>query len=293
MRRRLFVIAGAVLALVGAAPGHAGPLDYDALDEAAKAAIKTACHGWIYEDAANWLAGWLDAVSPLCDAEEQARLRALNPAPAPASSPRPPVDPDYMPTDFGSRGDPVPWLRGECENDYMCTRMRQRAIDAGRPVTMDEYRRVADRCEGEYWCIEKAFERLPDIEIPPARVAAGTGGTPAAPPAAPAPAPALAVDGCTDVEGEFTADGGLSRLTFDGAGNGHMRQQTYGGADIYTFDVDFRYRGTGTGMRFDYGPGVYKDASGGIVNRTTIPGGDADCAYDGSTLVINGKPFTR
>jgi hypothetical protein len=283
MRRGLFTIAGAVLALAAAA-ARAEPPDYDALDDAAKAAIKTACHGWVYEDAANWLAGWLDAVSPLCDAEEQARLRALNPVPANAPSPRPRVDPDYVPTDFGGRGDPVPWLRSECENDYMCTRMRQRALDAGRPVTMDEYRRVADRCEGEYWCIEKAFERLPDIGIPPAI-------PPAAQPVAPPAAPAVA--GCTDVAGEFTADGGLSRLTLDGAGNGHMWQQTYGGADVYTFDVDFRYRGTRTGMRFDYGPGVYKDAAGRVTDRKTIPGGDADCAYDGRTLVIDGKPFAR
>ena len=106
----------------------------------------------------------------------------------------------------------------------------------------------------------------------------------------PATAP---IDGCTPVEGEFTADGGLSRLTFDGAGQGHMWQRTYVGTELYTFDIDFKYDGTRAGMRFDYGPGIYRDAAGQEVERKTIPSGDSDCAYDGSVLIINGKPFTR
>lgn len=126
---------------------------------------------------------------------------------------------------------------------------------------------------------------------PPEPVSAPPPSSAAAATAAPTPAPAI--DGCTHVAGEFTADGGLSRLALDGAGNGHMWQQTYGGTEVYTFDIDFRYSGTRNGMRFDYGPGIYKDASGQVVDRKTIPGGDADCAYDGRTLVINGKPFTR
>ncbi len=132
-----------------------------------------------------------------------------------------------------------------------------------------------------------------------ALAAAAPPSEPVSPPAPPTPAAASAptaepaIEGCTHVAGEFTSDGGSSRLALDGAGNGHMWQQTYGGAEVYTFDIDFRYSGTRNGMRFDYGPGIYKDASGQVVDRKTIPGGDADCAYDGRTLVINGKPFTR
>lgn len=192
LRRLGRIAGGAMLMAATAAPTHAQPIDYDSLDEATRAAIKTACYGWVYEDAANWIAGWLGGVSPLCDAEEQARLRALHQAPASTSQPRPYLGPDYVPTDFGSRTDPLASLRNECNNDYMCTRMRQRAGEAGRSVSMAEYERIADHCEGEYGCIERVFEPLPNIEIPPEREeisssAAPVDGTPARPdPASPA-----------------------------------------------------------------------------------------------------------
>ncbi|HEY9568619.1 MAG TPA: hypothetical protein VIR38_11050 [Thalassobaculum sp.] len=46
-------------------------------------------------------------------------------------------------------------------------------------------------------------------------------------------------------------------------------------------------------MRFDYGPMIYKDASGRVVRRMTVAGGDAECGYDGRILVIGGVPYTR
>ena len=103
----------------------------------------------------------------------------------------------------------------------------------------------------------------------------------------------VAAADCSRVGGNFVADGGKSRLQLDGAGNGHMWQETYGGSQVYTFDVDFTYSGTRDAMRFDYGPAIYKDASGREIQRQNIPGGDAQCAYDGRTVTINGKPFAQ
>lgn len=116
----------------------------------------------------------------------------------------------------------------------------------------------------------------------------------AAPPPAPATERSAAAAGspdCTTARGTFTADGGLTRLTLDGRGRGDMWQQTTGGADVYTFEIPFSYDATPTSMRFRYGEAVYKDASGRVLRRTAIPGGESQCAFDGSVLTVNGKAF--
>ncbi|SOD88964.1 hypothetical protein [Caenispirillum bisanense] len=116
----------------------------------------------------------------------------------------------------------------------------------------------------------------------------------AAPPPAPAearPATAAGAPDCTTARGTFTADGGLTRLTLDGRGRGDMWQQTTGGADVYTFEIPFSYDATPTSMRFRYGEAVYKDASGRVLRRTAIPGGESQCGFDGSVLTVNGKAF--
>ena len=111
----------------------------------------------------------------------------------------------------------------------------------------------------------------------------------------PAPVdPVPVVNGCTRVEGDFTADAGYSKLNFDGNGSGHMWQRTYGGLEVYTFDIDFAYRGTQDSMRFDYtSPAIYKDLSGTVLRTIDVPGGDSTCAYNGRVLTINGKEFVR
>lgn len=143
---------------------RAETVDYDALDEATRAAIKQACHGWIFQDAVNRIASWIDAVAPLCDAEEAARLRAL-------AQPAQPVPPKQaigqVPSDIGGTGSWDP-IRIECQNEYMCVTQRKRAEVMGRPVNLAEYQRIAADCDGEYWCIEAAFDKLPDLDIPPA-----------------------------------------------------------------------------------------------------------------------------
>ncbi|TNE40889.1 MAG: hypothetical protein EP348_01575 [Alphaproteobacteria bacterium] len=100
-------------------------------------------------------------------------------------------------------------------------------------------------------------------------------------------------DGCSKVSGTFEADQGLSRLTFESSGKGHLWQHTYGGTTSYTFDIDFRYKGTRNSMRFDYGPGTYKDASGRVVKRVNIAGGGSSCTYNGRSISINGKEYIR
>jgi hypothetical protein len=201
--RHVLLAAMAAMVPVSSAAQEAG---YDRLDEATKAGIKSACHGWIYEDAANRLAGLLDAVSPLCDRREQDRLRGRpGPAGADASPPRPYLGPDYVPTDFGRRSDPAFSIRVECDHEYMCIRMRKKAQDAGRPVTMEEYGRVSVHCEGEYGCIERFFAPLPDIAIPatpPAEPAAAPEA--AAIPAAP-PGPGSLFDGNLTLTGRIPA----------------------------------------------------------------------------------------
>lgn len=108
-----------------------------------------------------------------------------------------------------------------------------------------------------------------------------------------APSASQPIDGCTYVEGEFGADAGLSKLTLDGRGSGHLWQQTYGGATTYTMDIDFTYSGTRNSMSFNYQPAEYRDASGALLRTIPVPGGTGDCDYDGRNLTINGKVYTR
>ncbi|MBP5856001.1 hypothetical protein KAJ83_03205 [Marivibrio halodurans] len=148
---------------------------------------------------------------------------------------------------------------------------------AAEAAAVEAAREAAARAEAT--AANGAVNGAPSDAMTPETVTAATTMTP--------------VDGCTDVEGSFVADGGLSRLRFDGGGRGHFWQQTYGGTETYTFDVDFSYAGTRGGMRFDYGPAVYKDMAGNVMRETTIPSGDSECAYDGRVVTINGKDFAR
>ena len=117
--------------------------------------------------------------------------------------------------------------------------------------------------------------------------------TQAAPPPPP-PAPAAPqIDGCKYVEGKFVADGGLSKLTIQASGRGHLWQQTYGGTEVYTMDIDFTYTSTRDSMDFNYEPAVYKNAGGAVMRRINVPGGTAKCTYDGRSLTINGKVYSK
>jgi len=99
--------------------------------------------------------------------------------------------------------------------------------------------------------------------------------------------------GCAGVQGKFTTSTGLSRLSFDAGGSGSLWQQTYGGAATYTFDVDFRWRGSADSMHFEYGEAVYRDAGGREMQRRPLPGGSASCSYDGRELAIGGVRYFR
>lgn len=101
---------------------------------------------------------------------------------------------------------------------------------------------------------------------------------------------------CTTASGTFTADGNLTTYTMyaAGRGSGHFRQLTYGGREQYQFDIDFRFTTTPNSIDFRYDEGIYRDvANGAILRRTSIPGGQASCHYDGQILTINGKQFIR
>lgn len=99
--------------------------------------------------------------------------------------------------------------------------------------------------------------------------------------------------GCAQVQGEFVADAGLSRLTLDGAGKGRLRQRTAGGGEVYGFEVPFSYRGSPDAMAFEYGQAIYRDAAGTVLSRRQIRGGSVACRYDGTRLTINGKDYLR
>lgn len=194
-RRRLrrALLAAMAAMVLAPPPGAAQEADYEALDGKTKAGIKSACHSWVHEDMVSLPAHLLDTVSPLCDQEALDRARD-RPAPAgtdPASAPSPPrpyLGPDYVPTDFSRRDSSDFAIRVECDHEYMCIRMRKKAQEAGRPVTLEEYGRIAAHCEGEYGCIERFFDRLPEIEIPDA-LPAQPEVAPAAPTEAATPAP--------------------------------------------------------------------------------------------------------
>ena len=103
-------------------------------------------------------------------------------------------------------------------------------------------------------------------------------------------------DDCTTATGTFSADGDLTRYTMNGSGSGsgHFRQFTYGGAAQYQFDIDFRFSTTANSISFQYDEGIYRDASSGtVLQRMSIPGGSANCSFDGRTLTIDGKQFVR
>ncbi|MDG4720797.1 MULTISPECIES: hypothetical protein [Thalassospira] len=104
------------------------------------------------------------------------------------------------------------------------------------------------------------------------------------------------VDDCTTATGKFTADGDLTTYTMNGqgSGSGHFRQYTYGGSAQYQFDIDFRFSTTANSISFQYDQGIYRDASSGaVLQRTSIPGGSANCRFDGRILTIDGKDFLR
>ena len=101
------------------------------------------------------------------------------------------------------------------------------------------------------------------------------------------------ISGCTSVQGKFTTSTGLSRLSFDAGGRGSLWQQTYGGARTYTFDVDFRWKGSADGMHFDYGEAIYRDAGGREMQRRPLPSGSAKCSYNGRQLIIGGVSYTK
>lgn len=148
--------------------------------------------------------------------------------------------------------------------------------------------------------VEESQPRAPDAP------AAASGAKPAAhPPAAAAPAPApeqappqapamtQSGSGCGRVNGQYATSTGLSKLTFDGRGRGHMWQHTYGGARSYTFDIDFRYSGSHDSMRFEYEEGIYRDSGRNVLSRQKIPGGSASCSYDGHVLNIGGTKYFK
>lgn len=101
------------------------------------------------------------------------------------------------------------------------------------------------------------------------------------------------IDGCTNVKGEFSTSTGLSKITLDGRGSGHLWQQTYGGGATYTMDIDFSYSGTRDSMSFTYRPAEYRDSSGRLLQTIPVPGGSARCSFDGRNLQIDDQVYSR
>lgn len=78
-KRGLLMFAAALACAAVTTAARADTVDYLALDNASRRAVESACSGWVYRDARDRIAPWLDAVSPLCAAEE-----ALRPGRTPA-----------------------------------------------------------------------------------------------------------------------------------------------------------------------------------------------------------------
>jgi hypothetical protein len=72
-KRGLLTLAAALACAAFTAAARADTVDYLALDDASRRAVESACSGWVYRDARDRIAPWLDAVSPLCAAEEALR----------------------------------------------------------------------------------------------------------------------------------------------------------------------------------------------------------------------------
>lgn len=69
----LLTFAAALACTAVTTAARADTVDYLALDDASRRAVESACSGWVYRDARDRIAPWLDAVSPLCAAEEAQR----------------------------------------------------------------------------------------------------------------------------------------------------------------------------------------------------------------------------
>ena len=75
MIKRLSAVAAVIATgLLAAGTARADEVDYLALDEASKQAIRNACGSWAYRDADRWIAPWVEAVD---DAAAAARIWAL------------------------------------------------------------------------------------------------------------------------------------------------------------------------------------------------------------------------
>lgn len=73
MIKRLSAVAAVIATgLLAAGTAGADEVDYLALDEASKRAIRNACGSWAYRDADRWIAPWIEAMAPLCAAEAAA-----------------------------------------------------------------------------------------------------------------------------------------------------------------------------------------------------------------------------
>lgn len=70
-------------------------------------------------------------------------------------------------------------------------------------------------------------------------------------------------------------------------------QHTFLDTKPHSFEIDFSYSVAGDAISFDYGPAIYKDSSGRIVQEKRVPGGTVACSFDGQVVAIGGKPYTR
>ena len=148
--------------------------------------------------------------------------------------------------------------------------------------------------EAEYIARMEQVKR--DAEIAATQAAAKKAASEAqatAPASSPSGSSSPTVDGCTYVEGKFTTSSGLSKLTLDGRGRGHLWQQTYGGSTTYTMDIDFTYSGSRNSMSFNYQPAQYRDASGTLLRTIPVPGTTTQCSYDGKELNVNGTVYFK
>lgn len=170
--------------------------ELDAFEAQLDRTIRSACHGYMLDAMPDVLApmrDWLNATSPFCQtvrtlpSAESAVPRFMAEQATHPSTALPAKELGLRLRRFYGRNDPI---QLECK-DWMCQHVRTEVRQKGHPISLVDYQRVAQHCEGRYECIEGWFQTWPRAlpVVPPDAAASATGHP------APVPATGLSLDG--------------------------------------------------------------------------------------------------
>ncbi len=126
--------------------------------------IRSACHGYMVDAIPDFLdqaRSWLNKNTPFCqtvrtlgkDDSAYELLKQQNPTTDYQN------DPEYS-IKYLSGYNPELHRHNDC-NDWMCEHVRDNAHDKGYPLSLADYKKVEQHCDGAYGCIESWFKTWP------------------------------------------------------------------------------------------------------------------------------------